>query len=100
MTQNHFTQQILDSLPLGLHVVDREYRVCAWNRTRESGMQGVQRDDALGRSIFELLRRQPEEVLRREFDSVFRTGEILRFDIETSVRGDARDAASRRGDAE
>ena len=89
-TQNHFTQQILDSLPLGLHVVDREYRVRAWNRTRESGMQGVQRDDALGRSIFELLRRQPEEVLRREFDSVFRTGEILRFDIESSAAGDAR----------
>ncbi|MDQ2931887.1 MAG: ATP-binding protein [Gemmatimonadota bacterium] len=88
--QNHFTQQILDSLPLGLHVVDREYRVRAWNRTRESGMQGVQRDDALGRSIFELLRRQPEEVLRREFDSVFRTGEILRFDIESSVGGEAR----------
>jgi two-component system NtrC family sensor kinase len=90
MTQIQFTQQILDSLPLGLHVVDRAYRVCAWNRTRESGMQGVQRDDALGRSIFELLRRQPEEVLRREFDSVFRTGEILRFDIESSVGGDAR----------
>jgi two-component system NtrC family sensor kinase len=85
--QNHFTQQILDSLPLGLHVVDRDYRVRAWNRTRESGMQGVQRDDALGRSIFEVLRRQPAEVLRREFDSVFRTGEILRFDIESSANG-------------
>jgi two-component system, NtrC family, sensor kinase len=85
--QNHFTQQILDSLPLGLHVVDREYRVRAWNRTRESGLQGVQRDDALGRSIFEVLRRQPAEVLRREFDSVFRTGEILRFDIESSTNG-------------
>ncbi len=87
---SHFTQQILDSLPLGLHVVDRDYRVRAWNRTRESGMQGVQRDDALGRSIFELLRRQPEEVLKREFDSVFRTGEILRFDIESSAAGDPR----------
>jgi two-component system NtrC family sensor kinase len=89
-TQNHFTQQILDSLPLGLHVIDREYRVCAWNRTRESGLQGVQRDDALGRSIFELLNRQPEQALRREFDSVFLTGEILRFDIESSVNGDSR----------
>ncbi len=87
-TQRHFTQQILDSLPLGLHVVDREYRVCAWNRTRESGLQGVQRDDALGRSIFEVLNRQPEQVLRREFDTVFRSGEILRFDIESSVTGD------------
>ncbi|MEP7087492.1 MAG: ATP-binding protein, partial [Gemmatimonadota bacterium] len=74
----------------GLHVVDREYRVRAWNRTRESGMQGVQRDDALGRSIFELLRRQPEDVLKREFDLVFRTGEILRFDIESVAAGDAR----------
>ncbi|MBA2685414.1 MAG: PAS domain-containing protein [Gemmatimonadaceae bacterium] len=88
--QNHFTQQILDSLPLGLHVVDRAYRVRAWNRTRESGMQGVQRDDALGRSIFEVLRRQPEDVLKREFDMVFRTGEILRFDIESVAGGDAR----------
>ena len=71
-------------------MIDREYRVCAWNRTRESGLQGVQRDDALGRSIFELLNRQPEQALRREFDSVFRTGEILRFDIESSVGGDSR----------
>ncbi|HEV7702734.1 MAG TPA: ATP-binding protein [Gemmatimonadaceae bacterium] len=88
--QNHFTQQILDSLPLGMHVVDREYRVRAWNRTRESGMQGVQRDDALGRSIFEVLKRQSEEVLRREFDSVFQSGEILRFDIESSTNGEPR----------
>lgn len=88
--QDHFTQQILDSLPLGLHVVDREYRICAWNRTRESGLQGVQRDDALGRSIFEVLRRQAPDALRREFDSVFETGEILRFDIESGVGGEAR----------
>ena len=40
---------------------------------------------ALGRSIFEILQRQPEDALRREFDSVFRSGEILRFDIESSV---------------
>ena len=88
--RDHFTQQILDSLPLGLHVVDREYRVRAWNRTRESGLQGVQRDDALGRSIFEVLRRQSEDVLRREFDSVFDTGAILRFDIESSAGGEPR----------
>ena len=95
--QNQFTQQILDSLPLGLHVIDRDYRVRAWNRTRESGLQGVQRDDALGRSIFEVLRRQSADVLRREFDSVFRTGEILRFDIESSTEWRARTSiASRR----
>ncbi|MBK5188225.1 MAG: PAS domain-containing protein [Gemmatimonadaceae bacterium] len=76
---------MLDSLPLGLHVVDREYRIRAWNRKRESGLQGVQRDEALGRSIFEVLCKQPESILRNEFDSVFETGEILRFDIESGA---------------
>jgi two-component system NtrC family sensor kinase len=90
VARDHLTQQILDSLPLGLHVVDRDYRIRAWNRTRESGLQGVQRDDALGRSIFEVLRRQPADVLRREFDSVFETGEIIRFDIESSVGAEPR----------
>jgi len=83
--EHRFTQRVLDSLPLGLHVVDREYRIRAWNRKRETGLQGVQRDEALGRSIFEVLRRQPESVLRRQFDSVFESGEILQFDIESGT---------------
>ena len=86
--ESQFTQQVLDSLPLGLHVVDRDYRIRAWNRKRETGLQGVSRDAALGRSIFAILKRQPEEALRREFDSVFQTGEILRFDIESSTSGE------------
>ncbi|HEY2897491.1 MAG TPA: ATP-binding protein [Gemmatimonadaceae bacterium] len=85
-----FTQRVLDSLPLGMHVVDREYRICAWNRTRENGLQGVQRDEALGRSIFEVLNRQSESDLRREFDAVFSTGEILRFDVESGTAPNAR----------
>lgn len=88
--ESQFTQRVLDSLPLGMHVVDRDYRIRAWNRTRESGLQGVQRDEALGRSIFEVLNRQSEEELRREFDAVFETGEILRFDIESGAGADAR----------
>ena len=83
--EHRFTQRVLDSLPLGLHVVDREYRIRAWNRKRETGLQGVQRDEALGRSIFEVLRRQPESVLRRQFDAVFESGEILRYDIESGA---------------
>ena len=85
-----FTQRVLDSLPLGMHVVDREYRIRAWNRTRENGLQGVQRDEALGRSIFEVLNRQSESDLRREFDAVFETGEILRFDVESGSGPGAR----------
>ena len=85
-----FTQRVLDSLPLGMHVIDRDYRIRAWNRTRESGLQGVQRDEALGRSIFEVLNRQSEADLRREFDTVFATGETLHFDIESGGAADAR----------
>jgi two-component system NtrC family sensor kinase len=85
-----FTQRVLDSLPLGMHVVDRDYRIRAWNRTRENGLQGVHRDEALGRSIFEVLNRQSESELRREFDVVFSTGEILRFDVESGSAPNAR----------
>ncbi len=89
-SEHQFTQQVLDSLPLGLHVVDRDYRIRAWNRKRETGLQGVQRDEALGRSIFEVLRRQPETVLRAEFDSVFESGEIVRLDIVSGTPDDPR----------
>ena len=87
---HELTQRMLDSLPLGMHVVDRDYRICAWNRTRENGLQGVQRDEALGRSIFEVLNRQSEDDLRREFDTVFETGRILRFDVESGEGPNAR----------
>jgi two-component system, NtrC family, sensor kinase len=88
--EHEFTQRVLDSLPLGMHVVDREYRIRAWNRTRENGLQGVHRDEAVGRSIFDVLNRQSEEDLRREFDAVFQTGKIFRFDIESGVGANAR----------
>jgi two-component system, NtrC family, sensor kinase len=87
---HELTQRVLDSLPLGMHVVDRDYRIRAWNRTRENGLQGVQRNEALGRSIFEVLNRQSEEDLRREFDAVFETGEILHFDVESGAGRNAR----------
>lgn len=88
--ERRFTEKIIDSLPLGLYVIDREYRVQAWNRKRETGMQGVSRDEALGRVIFEVLSRQPLEMLRREFDEVFATGRIQEYQMESSASGAAR----------
>ncbi len=74
--QRRFTTKVIDSLPVGLYVIDRQYRVQAWNRKRETGTQGVPREQALGRQIFEVLHRQPRELLRREFDEVFASGRI------------------------
>ena len=88
--QRLFIEKVVDSLPVGLYVIDRSYRIQAWNRKREIGLQGVSREEALGRTIFEILHRQPAEVLRKEFESVFQTGEMQQFTIESSAFGDVR----------
>src|SRR6202022_3458364 len=66
--ERRVTERIIDSLPFGLYVIDRDYRISVWNRKRETGMQGVSREEAIGRPIFEILHRQPATILRREFD--------------------------------
>jgi two-component system, NtrC family, sensor kinase len=88
--ERRFTEKIIDSLPVGLYVVDAEFRIRAWNRKRETGTQGVSREEAIGRTIFEILHRQPSDMLRREFEEVFRTGRMQEFQMESSTTGDTR----------
>jgi len=88
--QRAFIERVVDSLPFGLYVVDREYRIHAWNHKRETGLQGVSRTDAIGRTIFEVLHRQPASMLKREFDEVFATGRLQQFQMESSAFGDTR----------
>jgi two-component system NtrC family sensor kinase len=88
--ERRMTARIIDSLPVGLYVVDREYRISVWNTKRETGMQGVSRDEAIGRTIFEILHRQPAAVLRREFDEVFATGRLQTFQMESRASGEVR----------
>lgn len=79
-----FMAKVIDSLPLGLYVIDRDYRIQAWNRKRETGTLGVAREEAVGRSIFEILHRQSAELLRAEFEEVFATGRLQQFTVETN----------------
>lgn len=88
--QRRFTSLIIDSLPLGLYVVDRDYRIQIWNRKRETGTQGLQRGDVVGRPVFEVLTRQPADELRAEFDQVFETGEIRQTELEVILGGESR----------
>ena len=88
--ERRVTERIIDSLPVGLYVIDRDYRISVWNRKRETGMQGVSREEAIGRTIFEILHRQPAAVLRREFDEVFATGRIQTFQMESTMSGELR----------
>src|SRR5579859_494699 len=85
--QRNFAARIIDSLPVGLYVIDREYVIRAWNRKRESGTQGVSRDDAVGQNVFDVLDRQPRTLLKEEFDRVFATGEIQQMETESQLAG-------------
>jgi two-component system NtrC family sensor kinase len=88
--QRNFAARIIDSLPVGLYVIDHAYRIRAWNRKRETGTQGVSREEALGREVFDVLDRQPRELLQQEFDRVFATGEIQQVEMESQATGEAR----------
>jgi PAS domain S-box-containing protein len=88
--QRRFTSLIIDSLPVGLYVVDRDYRIQIWNRQREIGRPGLRRDEVVGRPVFEVLTRQPAEELRADFDRVFQTGEIQQVELEVTLGGEVR----------
>lgn len=83
--ERRFTGLVIDSLPVGLYVVDREYRIRVWNRKRETGTQGMRRSDVVGRTVFEVLTRQPAAQLRAEFDAIFATGQIRESDLEVAA---------------
>ncbi len=88
--QRRFTGLIIDSLPVGLYVVDREYRIQIWNRQREIGAPGLRRDQVVGRQVFEVLTRQPAAELRAEFDRVFQTGEVIQAELDVTLGGEVR----------
>lgn len=78
-----FTETVLDALPVSLYVIDREYRIVTWNKNREIGMQGVPREEVIGRNVFEVLTKYPQSELNREFERAFRTGKIERIEQRT-----------------
>jgi two-component system NtrC family sensor kinase len=88
--QRRFISLIIDSLPVGIYVVDRDYRIQIWNRQREIGAPGLRRDEVVGRQVFEVLTRQPAEELRSDFDRVFQTGEILQDELDVTLGGEVR----------
>jgi len=80
----------IDALPVGLYVVDRDLRVVLWNRKRETGTQGLRRNDVIGRPVTEVLRGQSPAALEAAFARVFATGEAEVREQEVSSGGEAR----------
>jgi two-component system NtrC family sensor kinase len=83
--QRRFIEAIIDSLPLSLYAINRDYRVVAWNRNRELGELGIPRGSALGKNIFSVLTRQRRDLLQAEFARVFERGQIERIEHETTT---------------
>lgn len=75
----------IDSLPVGLYVVDDQFRIVLWNRKRETGIQGLRREDVLGKAVHEVLSRQPSATLQAEFESVFSSGETHESEQEVQI---------------
>ncbi len=84
--QRRFIEAIIDSLPLSLYAIDRDYNIVAWNRNRELGELGIPRGSVLGKNIFKVLTRQKRDLLESEFERVFVTGEIERIEHETPTK--------------
>jgi len=81
----------VDSLPVGLYVVDRALRIVIWNRKRETGTQGLRRAEVLGRPVFDVLHRQPPEQLQAAFARVLEAGEVVEEEQEVpGADGDVR----------
>src|ERR1044071_7563259 len=85
--QKRFTEKIIDSLPVSLYVVDQNMRIVAWNRNREVGGRGINREEVLGRNVFQVLVRQPRRKLEEEFVDVFRSGQMVHMEQESWFDG-------------
>ena len=83
-------EKVVDALPVSLYVVDRDLHIVAWNRNREVGGQGIERERVIGRSVLEVFSKMPRQRLKREFEQTFETGELLRFEQESTADGNTR----------
>ncbi|MDH3786710.1 MAG: ATP-binding protein, partial [Acidobacteriota bacterium] len=88
--QVRFTNQIVDSLPVSLHVIDRDRTVVAWNRSRERGARGLQRERALGQNLYDILPIENRDANEALLDRVFDHGESTEDERETTVNGEKR----------
>lgn len=81
-SQKRFMESIVDALPLGLYVIDKDYTVTSWNRKRETGILGISRDRVIGKSVLSVFSSMSSERLKTEFDHVFSTGQP--FETQTA----------------
>jgi two-component system NtrC family sensor kinase len=69
--QRRLLQGIIDTLPLSLYAIDRDFRILCWNRGREAGAMGRPRGEVLGKHLFDVLPISDPDSLRRSCERAF-----------------------------
>lgn len=88
--ERRFVGEVIDALPVGVYVTDREHRVRLWNRKKEVGTLGITREAAVGRPIFSVLPRQDASLMRAELDAVLATAQPQQLEVESRTTGEPR----------
>jgi PAS domain S-box-containing protein len=81
-----FWGALLDALPLGIYVVDRDLKVVAWNRLREEGPLGVPRGLVLGKPLSKVLSPPGYRAVRPVIERIFTSGQPVNTTVETGGR--------------
>jgi len=66
----HWAMQIIGDLDAGLIVVDRDYKVCAWNSFMQS-YSGISAEQIIGKVLFSVVDDLPETWLRKKVNTAF-----------------------------
>lgn len=67
----HWAMQIIGDLDAGLIVVDREYKVCAWNSFMQA-YSGIRADTIIGKVLFDIVPDLPQAWVRKKVDTAFK----------------------------
>ncbi|CAH0526143.1 sensor domain-containing diguanylate cyclase [Vibrio hippocampi] len=64
----HWTMQLIDTLDAGLVVIDKDYKVCAWNSFMQN-YSGINAENIMGQCLFASYPNLPEEWLKAKLAS-------------------------------
>jgi len=87
--QKAFTDGVVEALPLGLYVVDRDLRVVTCNRAGEDEL-GVAEGRLRGTSLLDLLPEAKRDAARAALGEIFTRGAVGRSEEEFSEAGQTR----------
>lgn len=88
--QKKFLECVVDSLPQGIYVIDRNFSVVTWNKKRETGILGIPRDQVIGKNLFSVFPAMVQDSLKAEFDKVLSTGQPYEAETVSWVSGEKR----------